>query len=253
MVLEAIEDHRRGWQKEKTALGGQRVPRAEFVIEHILPRKWEAHWPLQDDGRGGERDAVVHTIGNLTLLTSRLNSKVSNGPWLGETGKRHGLESHDVLLLNRDLLKTAGDKWTEVAIRQRSHELSTAIIEIWPVPEGHHCSFAAEKIRPRRHVDLSELMSAGRIQAGISLVPRRRKHVTKTATLLLDGRLDLAGVIYSSPSEAARAITGVITNGWSFFLVDQQSRRSLKDVRLEYLESTNSEDTDDDDDVDDES
>ena len=39
---------------------------------------------------------MIHTLGNLTLLTSRLNSKVSNGPWLGETGKRHGLEAHDV-------------------------------------------------------------------------------------------------------------------------------------------------------------
>jgi len=55
--------------------------------------------------------------------------------------------------------------------------------------------------------------------------------------LLPDGRLDVTGAVYASPSEAARSITGKPTNGWWFFLIDQQSRRSLKDVRIEYLES----------------
>ena len=84
------------------------------------------HWPHPEGSRGeGERDALIHTIGNLTLLTSRLNSKVSNGPWLGDTGKKHGLEAHDVLLLNRELLKSAGENWTDAAILARSEELST--------------------------------------------------------------------------------------------------------------------------------
>ena len=37
-------------------------------------------------------------------------------------------------------------------------------------------------------------------------------------------------------------------NGWWFFLVDQQSRRSLKDVRLDYLESIAADVDDDADD-----
>jgi hypothetical protein len=76
--------------------------------------------------------------------------------------------------------------------------------------------------------------------------------VDSVATLLPDGRLDVKGTVYSSPSEAAKAITGGAMNGWWFFLVDQQSRRSLKDVRLDYLESiaADVEDEDDDDDDD---
>ena len=238
MVLEAIEDHRRGWRGDQAGLGGEQISRGKYVIEHVMPRKWTMHWPHPDGPRGeSERDALIHTIGNLTLLTSRLNSKVSNGPWLGDTGKRHGLEAHDVLLLNRDLLKTAGNKWTDAAILSRSEELSKSIIEIWPAPEGHRSGFTAEKARPRHKLDLSDLLSADCVKAGISLFPRRKKYTGTVAILLPDGRLDVGGSVYSSPSEAAKSITGTATNGWWFFLIDQQSRRSLRDVRTEYLES----------------
>ncbi len=121
MVIESIEDHLRGLVGTKTGLGGERVVRGKPPIEHVMARKWTMHWPLPDGSRGeGERDALLHTLGNLTLLTSRLNSKVSNGPWVGESGKRQGLEAHDVLFLNRELLKTANDSWSDSMIRQRS-------------------------------------------------------------------------------------------------------------------------------------
>jgi GNAT superfamily N-acetyltransferase len=239
MVLEAIEDHKRGWHAGQEGLGGERVARGKFTIEHIMPRKWTTqHWPLPEGSRGeSERDGLIHTIGNLTLLTSRLNSKVSNGPWIGETGKRQGLEAHDVLKLNLQLLKEAGDAWTDAAIRARSEELSRLIVEIWPVPEGHRSGFSHEKARPRHKVDLSDLLSAGWLKSDTSLFARRKKFAEYVATLLPDGRLDIRGIVYSDPSEAAKAITGKSTNGWWFILVDQKPRRALRDVRREYLES----------------
>lgn len=245
MVLEAIEDHLRGWIGGRSGLGGERVARGKYVIEHVMPRKWTVHWPHPEGARGeGERDALIHTLGNLTLLTCRLNSKVSNGPWLGDTGKQHGLEAHDVLLLNRELLKAAGGEWPDAAIRARSEQLAQAIIEIWPAPAGHRSGFTSEKVRPRHRLDLSDLLSAGRLAAGITLIPRRKKHASSIATLLPDGRLDVGGNLYAAPSEAAKAITGVSTNGWWFFLVDAASRRSLKDVRIEYLQSIAADDDD---------
>ena len=128
MVLEAIEDYKRGWRKRDSGLGDERVARGKLAIEHVMPRKWHTHWPLQD-GSGGDakRDSIIHTLGNLTLLTGRLNSKVSNGPWRGEGGKREGLEAHDVLLLNRDLLKKAMEQWTDNSIRLRTKELGAII------------------------------------------------------------------------------------------------------------------------------
>lgn len=56
------------------------------------------------------------------------------------------------------------------------------------------------------------------------------------------------------PSEAAKSLTGRPTNGWWCFLVDKQARRSLRDVRRDYLESfaddVNEENGDDEDEED---
>ena len=45
MVLEAVEDHLRGWRDGKQGLGGERVARGKLAIEHVMPRKWQQHWP----------------------------------------------------------------------------------------------------------------------------------------------------------------------------------------------------------------
>lgn len=254
MVLEALEDHRRGWRDGQISLGADRVARGKYNIEHIMPRKWNLHWPLPEGSRGeGERDALIHTIGNLTLLTGRLNTKVSNGPWSSPDGKRAGLEAHDVLQLNRELLKKAGDNWTDASIRSRSDELTKFIIEIWPAPPGHRSGFATGKVRPHHQVDLADLIVAGVLPAGSTLVPRQKKYANQTATVLPDGQLDINGSLFSSPSRAAMTLTGGPMNGWWFFLVDPQSRRSIADVRRDYRESTAPElDDEDDDDGDEE-
>ena len=238
MVIESIEDHLRGWIGTKMGLGGERVMRGKLAIEHVMPRKWTMHWPLPEGSRGeGERDALIHTLGNLTLLTNRLNSKVSNGPWIGESGKRQGLEAHDVLLLNRELLKSAKETWTDSMIRTRSELLANLIVSVWPTPQGYKSGFTTEKVRPRHRLDLSDLLSAGFLDAGCTLTPRQQQHKHRTGVLLPDGRIDIDGTIYSSPSEAAKAVVGGAINGWWFFLVADKPKRSLRDVRVEYLQS----------------
>lgn len=67
MVLEAVEDHRRGWVGAAVGLGGERVARGWFHIEHVLPRQWQTNWPLGPRVSEVERDQLVHTFGNLTL------------------------------------------------------------------------------------------------------------------------------------------------------------------------------------------
>jgi len=238
MVLEAVEDHMRGWSDGKPGLGGERVARGKYAIEHVMPRKWATHWPEPSGSHGeAERDGLIHTIGNLTLLTGKLNTKVSNGPWLGNGGKREGLEAHDVLLLNRELLKKAGGAWTDEAIRSRTDEMTKIIIGIWAVPEGHRSGFSHEKAGPRHKVDLSDLINAGLLQPGMSLFPRHQKFANRVVTLLPDGQIDVDGTAFSTPSRAAISITGKPTNGWWFLLVDQASRRSLRLVRRDYVDA----------------
>jgi hypothetical protein len=234
MVLEAVEDHLRGWKGTTEGLGGQRVPRGKYAIEHVMPRKWIAHWPLGSDESDTERDQAVHRIGNLTLLTGRLNSKVSNGPWVG---KRAALKEHDVLKLNMNLLH-ASDEWSEEAIQARTEELTQWIIEIWPVPEGHRSAFGAHAERPRHKIEVADLIGAGMLESGATLYARRKKHSHRTATVLPDGRIDVDGTSYATPSGAAVSISGKSENGWWFFLVNPTGKRSLSDLWHEYVDQT---------------
>jgi len=254
MVLEAVEDHFRGWKDEHQALGGERVARGKLGIEHIMPRKWQANWPLEigtQDETG--RDAIIHTLGNLTLLTGRLNSKVSNGSWLGNGGKREAIKGHDVLFLNRKVLNIADkhERWSEDAIHERTQEVIEAIIEIWPVPLGHRSGFGGKKANRRKKIKLADLINAGALISGMPLFPRKKKFDDKVATLLSDGQVEVDGVTYDSPSPAASAIVGHQVNGWWFFLVDQTSRRSLRIVRRDYIDSMSVDAEDDELDEDD--
>jgi hypothetical protein len=236
MVLEAIEDHERGWRGQTTGLGGERVARGTYAIEHIMPRRWHAHWALPEGQTAADRDPLIDTIGNLTLLTGKLNSKVSNGPWPGEGGKRAALHGHDVLMLNRRLLEQAEDNWDDQRIRDRADRLIDAIIEIWPVPEGHKSQTERIERRPARQVELADIMAAGLLDEGATLYARGRRVAGRTATVLSDGALDVDGVRYSSPSGAARAVSGTNVNGWWFWLLEPKSTRSLRDLWRHYVD-----------------
>lgn len=236
MVLEAVEDHQRGWVDAAAGLGGERVARGWYHIEHVMPRNWQAHWPLSPGVPEAERDQLVHTLGNLTLLTSSLNSKVSNGPW---RDKKVALRKHDVLKMDSNLLDQAGDTWTDDKIKSRTQTMAKAIVEIWPVPAGHRSQFGRTAPEPPTHyVSLFDLIGSGLLEQGTTLYARRRAHAHRTATVLADGRIDIDGNVYDSPSGAAKAITGKQTNGWRFFLVEPGSTRSLRSLLQDYADQT---------------
>lgn len=108
-------------------------------IEHVMPREWRTHWAVDPARSSAEavahRDDVIHTMGNLTLVTKRLNSSVSNGPW---SEKRAGLQEHSTLFLNKDLLDHVpeGSPWDEAAIRARGERLYEVALEVWPGPDA---------------------------------------------------------------------------------------------------------------------
>ena len=70
-------------------------------------------------------------LGNLTLLTDKLNLKQSNQAW---EDKRERLQRHSLLLLNKRLLEALPDAWDEAAIDTRSRVLAAAAAEVWPSP-----------------------------------------------------------------------------------------------------------------------
>lgn len=252
MVLEAVEDRMRGWRPGQAGLGGERVARSTLAIEHVMPRKWQTHWPLAAGEHTEEdRDKLIHTIGNLTLLTGKLNSRVSNGPWVGPSSKRLGLEGHDVLMLNRDVLKRGEQSWSESQIAERTRVIIATILGIWPVPLGHKSGFSEERAPVRRkRLTIADLIVANALQAGSRLVPRRKSFAHRTGTILADGSIELDGETFNSPSVAAQHIVGSAINGWWFFLVEVSPRKSLAALRREYLDSLDEDGEDDDDETD---
>ena len=124
MLLEALEEARGSDLTEQ-------IQHTRLTVEHILPQKWAEHWPLvpEDEERLAARDHAKHLIGNLTLVTGKLNSSQSNGPW---AAKRKALNEHSVLLISADA-RTA-ETWDEAAIAARTERLTDDVLKVWPGP-----------------------------------------------------------------------------------------------------------------------
>ncbi len=106
---------------------------SSLQIEHLLPQGWQSEsWPLPESAdplaAAERRGRALETLGNLTMLNGRLNASISNSPW---PTKRAEIQKSDNLFLNRRLLATAGDEWTEEDIRKRGEWIADIIIQIW--------------------------------------------------------------------------------------------------------------------------
>jgi hypothetical protein len=91
----------------------------------------------------GQRDKLIDSIGNLTLLTHELNKTTANRPWtdaearglnLGKSGKRSEILRTSRLSMNADLVAAHPESWAEADIRRRTAALVAAAIEIWRPP-----------------------------------------------------------------------------------------------------------------------
>ena len=137
MILRAIEE-----QYQQQATKSEPVLLFNFdelEIEHIMPQKWERHWPLSAvENARGDREHALHGIGNLTLVSGKLNPTLSNAAWLdnekGTRGKWSALDEHAKLQLNNRLVKNYPKSWDEITIRKRAVELFEAACSIWPDP-----------------------------------------------------------------------------------------------------------------------
>lgn len=233
MVLEAIEDHLRGYDSDRPSYAGQRVARDHHAIEHILPQQWATHWPVEDLAARLARDNHVHVLGNLTLLTRGLNSKVSNGPWLGEDGKMAHLAQHDVMLMNKGVRTAGATGWDEHQIDARTIEMTNMILKIWPTPPGHTGTHSGTATQPTTYIGLDALISEGLLKVGQTLTGRGKFSDTE-ATVLPDGSLQVGEKVYESPSGAGHAVRKRSTNGWVFWQVDAANGIRLDDLRTQY-------------------
>jgi hypothetical protein len=119
---------------------------SQLTVEHIMPQRWQDHWPLPDGSKGltfeemlnrkegdplvdatRRRDSIVQTLGNITILTQPLNTAVSNSAW---ADKKPELLKSSLLPINLQLQSYY--KWDEEAIHHRGKELFERARSIWP-------------------------------------------------------------------------------------------------------------------------
>ena len=104
-------------------------------VEHVLPQTWTEEWPFDDgvvrerftyEPEVLERNSLIHTLGNLTLLTGGLNISSGNSSYIE---KRAKFQEHSGLFLNKWFL--GRESWSETDIRERGEDLADKAKDIW--------------------------------------------------------------------------------------------------------------------------
>ena len=80
---------------------------------------------------------MVNTMGNLTLLTAKLNDRISNGPYEDagkDSDKRREYRKHAILRVTQMI--ASKDVWDEAAMLARAEDLFGHAVQIWRYPEA---------------------------------------------------------------------------------------------------------------------
>ncbi|HEX5121175.1 MAG TPA: DUF262 domain-containing protein [Pseudonocardiaceae bacterium] len=126
---------------EETYGSKEPVELSSLTIEHVLPQTPTAEWKDMigaelDAGEefGQVHEALVHTLGNLTL--TGYNSKLSNSSF---AVKRPQLAASG-LLMNQEIAKQ--EKWGRPQIYERADTLAERVISEWPGPADRNVGVA---------------------------------------------------------------------------------------------------------------
>jgi Protein of unknown function DUF262/Protein of unknown function (DUF1524) len=191
MILIAVENHIRSQSGSRIE---EPLANPALSIEHLLPQEATledypyaadtAAYSLQDEKIEEARERLLHTLGNLTLLTQPLNSSISNGSF---SKKRAEITEHSVLRLNRFLSgESAPSMWDENSIVQRGQKLYEHIRAIWPRPEkeGQHAEATKDGNDTHMEAKRAAIIKALSQREGVNLIPKTGVQYQST-----DGRL----------------------------------------------------------------
>lgn len=134
IVLEALDMQLKTKKQEKLHIDEQ------LSIEHVMPQNlgasgWQpSSWQSLDEMSRlkaiGQRSRIIHTFGNLTLLTTPLNSSMKDYAF---TLKRPEITKNSSLQLNAYFQDFKDqDEWTESRIQERGQCLLNIALSIWP-------------------------------------------------------------------------------------------------------------------------
>lgn len=118
-LLLKIENHLR------TSTGQPEIDQDDVTLEHILPQESKEHWKL--DPKKPENKILIGRIGNLTLLTGKVNAAASNLGFPEKKKQYGGLEN--ALLINKSVV--GEDHWGPEQISERQKVLCQLALQIW--------------------------------------------------------------------------------------------------------------------------
>ena len=131
-VLEALEEASQSKKSPVLELT------EKLTIEHVMPQTWQPFWPLPasatidpaiEQRAIHQREVMLNTLGNLTLITGSFNSSLQNAAW---PSKRPELLTYGKINLTQYFHGPAANEWAEAAIRQRTEHLFHLLVKIWP-------------------------------------------------------------------------------------------------------------------------
>lgn len=120
-----------------------------YSLEHIMPQKWEEYWNSVEfvDDKGAKitdiergkinRISKIYSLGNMTLIRSRLNSSIRNYPLkrkIEGEGRKRGLSSYAELTITKhDIIDkySQGAIWNEKTIFDRTNTLVDEIMKCY--------------------------------------------------------------------------------------------------------------------------
>ena len=117
-------------EESKGGMSANFNPEEKFTIEHIMPQKLTNEWISHLGRFVKDSDYYVHTIGNLTLVTSQVNRFLFNNNCtfkfevFGNTG----------FCLNNELARKT--QWKISDIEERAEDFTKIALNLWPGVSG---------------------------------------------------------------------------------------------------------------------
>ncbi len=146
LLLFWIELHRRNIDSKQAV----KELKYNYSLEHLMPQKWEEFWsdvPVFDENgaevSGQEKAKLIryekiYSLGNMTLLNSRLNTSLRNYIFerkIEGEGRKKGIRHYSELWITKHDILSKYDNgetvWNEVSIFEREKTLCAELIEIW--------------------------------------------------------------------------------------------------------------------------
>lgn len=106
-----------------------------YSLEHLMPKKWRNHWntPALSMEDAAKRDEKILTMGNFAIISSPLNSSISDDEW---AKKLEGRDKNKGLKYYSSGIETMGNVcektyWNESEIENRAQWLADKAVSIW--------------------------------------------------------------------------------------------------------------------------